>query len=967
MKKSFFTLIILATMMISPLTYAQKAHSTTVNFDTNINEQKAITQFMSKGRLSSNNTFQLIRSTTDKMGYVHNRYQQYFRGIKVEFGTLITHSLNGNVVSITGEVYPISKLNLSPNLSEDASLLKAVQHLGISRSTWFENGNLKRSTDMPETELLIIPDYSNDLKSVVLAYKHKVTASDPGLVGDVYINAHTGSNVLYNPIMKHFNRKFEKPHASSSHAVNKTTTTTTYVPGTAETRFSGTRTIETRLESNGTYTLNDEANNIFTKDALNGHQGSKPYLNGVFEEFTDNDNNWTAAEHNNAAKDDAALDAHFGAIEVKKYWENVHNRDSYDDNGASIFSFVHVGTNYFNAFWDGVAMSYGDGNSNPLTGFDICAHEIGHAVTTHTANLVYANQSGGLNEGFSDIWGAAIQHYSLGTGTDATPDNSVWAIGETIGTLRSMSNPKAYSSPDTYLGTFWRETGDEGNCSPNQNNDNCGVHFNSGVLNHWFYILVNGAADTNDLGDVYDVNGIGMTKAEEIAYLALRDYLTPNATFADAREATLTVVSNLYCLNSSEAESVQNAWYAVNVGDAYFSASDDIHLKSVSNGLTVDCSNTAFIPVANVQNAGSNPITAIDLSYTVDGGTPITDNISTSLNTCESEQINLPLPTLGIGVHTVDVTTTITNDERVENNTQSAVVLVNEGGTLGEVNTFENSSDILLAYNDGTPQNSLWERGTASTTLLNSGSNNVYATNLDGNHPVETKAFLVSKCYDLSNTDATLKFNMAFDLEANWDILYMEYSTDGGSTWNILGSASDPNWYNSDRPAGTNNDCFNCPGAQWTGNGENDSNATSKEYSHNLDHLDGNSGSPATNVVFRFTFHSDQAVNEEGVVIDDFVVESAPLSIREENVFQNFSYAPNPTNDALNVRFTPNSFDQDITISVFDISGRKVLSKSYTPENDFNTTLNLGQFNAGLYLMKVDQNDQSQVAKIIIK
>ena len=516
MKKCLFSLAILGALASSPsITYAQEARSKTISFDQNINEYDAINSYLSKRNLSSDHSFRLIRSTTDKMGYVHKRYQQYYKGIKVEFGTLITHSLNGIVTSITAETYQTSRLNLTPNLTENTSLQKAVQHLGITNALWFDRGTIQRNTHTPSSELVIVPDYSNELNSVVLAYKHNVTASSPGIVGDMYINAHDGSKVLYNPTMKHFNRTIKK-------TTKKDTSTQNFsrVEGTAETRFIGPRTIETRLENNGTYTLNYDAKNIHTRDALNGNPGSKPYLSGAFEEFVDNDNNWTAAEHDNAAKDNAALDAHYGAMEVSRYWSTVHNRNSFDDNGAAIYSYVHVGNGYFNAFWDGIAMSYGDGGSDPLTGFDICAHEIGHAVTTHTANLVYANQSGGLNEGYSDIWGAAIQHYSIGTGTDAVPDNDVWAIGETIGTFRSLKTPKSHGDPDTYLGQFWVTTGDEGNCSPNQNNDNCGVHTNSGVLNHWFYVLVAGEADTNDTGDIYDVTGIGMSKAEEIAYLA---------------------------------------------------------------------------------------------------------------------------------------------------------------------------------------------------------------------------------------------------------------------------------------------------------------------------------------------------------------------------------------------------------------------------------------------------------------
>ena len=120
-----------------------------------------------------------------------------------------------------------------------------------------------------------------------------------------------------------------------------------------------------------------------------------------------------------------------------------------------------------------------------LTSLDVAAHEIGHAVTSNTANLAYRRESGGLNEGFSDIWGAAVEHYGKGNGNDASPDADAWLIGEEIdrrsgvSALRSMSNPNSRSQPDTYGGSFWKNP----NCgTPTQANDYCGVHTNSGVF-----------------------------------------------------------------------------------------------------------------------------------------------------------------------------------------------------------------------------------------------------------------------------------------------------------------------------------------------------------------------------------------------------------------------------------------------------------------------------------------------------
>jgi len=160
-------------------------------------------------------------------------------------------------------------------------------------------------------------------------------------------------------------------------------------------------------------------------------------------EFSDNDNNWTSTEYNNSNFDNAALDAHWGTMMTLDYWRTVHNRNSFDNYGAKIKSYVHYRYNYVNAFWNGTAMTYGDGNGTtyfPLTSVDICSHEIAHAVCDYTADLIYSNESGAMNEGFSDIWGACVKRF-------AAPEKNTWLNGDEIsntGTpFRSMSNPKS--------------------------------------------------------------------------------------------------------------------------------------------------------------------------------------------------------------------------------------------------------------------------------------------------------------------------------------------------------------------------------------------------------------------------------------------------------------------------------------------------------------------------------------------
>ena len=216
------------------------------------------------------------------------------------------------------------------------------------------------------------------------------------------------------------------------------------IDGTAQTVYSGTQIIRT-AKSGSKYILNDKTrgNGIVT---LNLKQ-SKDYSQAV--NFFDNDNNWN---NKNAAKDQYATDAHWGAEMTYDFYKNIFNRNSIDNNGFALKSYVHYDINYFNAFWDGEKMNYGDGdasdNNQPLTALDVCGHEITHGLTSFTAGLNYSNESGALNEGFSDIFGSCIEAF-------ARPTKKDWLIGSDFESIRDMSNPNAFSQPDTYKGKYW--------------------------------------------------------------------------------------------------------------------------------------------------------------------------------------------------------------------------------------------------------------------------------------------------------------------------------------------------------------------------------------------------------------------------------------------------------------------------------------------------------------------------------
>lgn len=521
--------------------------------------------------LNDHSNFAKVKSEKDNAGFRNDKYQMYYDGVKVEFATYSIHSKGNQLKSMSGEYYKIQDVDVKPGIPKEVAFRKALNQIGAKSYLWEDpKSAAEMNYQKPEGELVLLPTLKlkqvNDKsfkEDVRLAYKFDIYATDPVSRGNIYIDAQNGKVLFYDAIIKHIG-KFS--HSASSHKSNTNAETaaaeTMFATGTAATRYSGSQNIQTS-SSGSSYILSDvtRGNGIQTYD-LNT---STNYNNAV--NFTDNDNNWTAAEYNNAAKDNGALDAHWGAEKTYDYWMNVHGRNSYDGQGAKIKSYVHYDVDYANAYWNGSVMTYGDGSDtyfDILTSIDVAGHEIGHAVCSNTADLAYQKESGAMNEGFSDIWGACIEYY-------AAPSKSTWLIGEDIerrsghAALRSMSDPQSEGQPDTYGGTYWVNA----NCTPTDANDYCGVHTNSGVLNHWFYVLAAGETGTNDIGNSYDVSGIGIDKAAKIAYRTESVYLSANSTYANARTYAIQSAVDLYGTGSAEEIATTDAFYAVGVGSAY--------------------------------------------------------------------------------------------------------------------------------------------------------------------------------------------------------------------------------------------------------------------------------------------------------------------------------------------------------------------------------------------------------------
>jgi len=494
--------------------------------------------------------FQVIREEKDEFGFTHIRYQQTYNNIPLEQGIFMAHAKNGLVVSVNGELF--DKVNAQQAaLSESQALTNALNYVGAATYRWEipgEEQHLKWETGDPNATYyphgdLVYFNADVQMKRIDIkpAFRFNIYAFSPESRADIFVDATTG-DILFES--NHI-------HTADSNGTVVTGYSGTH-PMTAD--FTGTN---FRLRETG------RGNGIETFNAL-----QQTNLGNAVD-FTDTDNFWDNA---NAQLDEFAGDAHWGAEMTYDYLLLKHNRNSIDNNGFLLRSYVHVDQNWFNASWDGQRMRYGDGNNNnPLTALDITGHEIAHGLTTFTADLVYAYESGALNESFSDIFGTAIEFF-------AKPTTANWLVGEDTGfPLRSMSNPNIEGHPDTYLGTNWHT----------DPSDNGGVHVNSGVQNYWFYLLTEGGTGTNDNGDAFNVTAIGIDDAAAVAFRNLTVYLTNSSQFADARFYAIQSAIDVFGPCTQQVESTTNAWYAVGVGPEYVAGVNSDFVSPLPTSCTV--------------------------------------------------------------------------------------------------------------------------------------------------------------------------------------------------------------------------------------------------------------------------------------------------------------------------------------------------------------------------------------------
>lgn len=492
-----------------------------------------------------NENFEVRRQWTDKLGKTHTHFDQTINGIKVYGTSMIMHTNSAPSA--------FSMVNTA------ASVYKITGTLATDSSSSFAAMNSASALTNNSAQALVAAEsLGKVLNTPELAYIYLPLSEETKLAYRVEVSWDHGGD--------DFGRDFIYLDANTSEIL--------------------TREPQVHSAKNWrTYTLNG--------GAANTAPGTLVCSN-------------TQSCGNNAA----AQRAHDGASKVYDYYYSKFGRDSLDNNGMTLISSVDLGV--ANAYWTGTQMMYGqagNGLNDFTSDFDIIGHELTHGVTDKTANLVYANASGALNEAWSDILGLSAESYKDGKTT------STWLLGDglynTAGkALRYMDNPtKDNYSKDWYPDRIPFVS------NPNNNNDQGGVHGNSGIANLAYVLLVDGGTHPRNKSTAV-VPSIGMAKAEKIFYRALVTYMNQNTNFAGARTATAQAAQDLY--GATEKTAVETAWCAVGVGTCPSGGTPPAG-NVLANG--VAATNLNASTGADVVYTMDVPAGATDIKFSMSGGT----------------------------------------------------------------------------------------------------------------------------------------------------------------------------------------------------------------------------------------------------------------------------------------------------------------------------------------------------------
>ncbi len=485
----------------------------------------------------SGDRYSLERTSTGPDGTVHQHYDRTYQGLPVVGGDFVVHTEQGARPTVSvAQDQPIS-VGTTPSVSAGAAVRAATaQHRGTA------------------SEPTLVVDARQGtprlawLTTVRGVQADGVTPSKRATLVDARTGKVRSSVEMVTTLMAPEDSAQAMKRAAAPHNRAATTRAAALEAGTGNGLFVGEVPIGTTSTGSGYEMVDPDHGNNTTCDMNNTETGP-------CETFTDADNTWGDGTNNDRAT--AGVDVHYGAGLTYDFYLDNFGREGIFDDGQGVPSRVHYGDNYVNAFWDGQQMTYGDGagNANPLVALDVAGHEMSHGVTEATAALEYQGDAGGLNESTSDVMGTMVEFSA-----DNANDPGDYLIGEEIDINGDGSPLRWMDEPSKDGASFDCWSSDVPNSDP---------HYSSGVGNHVFFLMAEGSGESeygnSPTCDGSTVTGIGRDKAAAIWYQALANYMTSTETYAQAKDHMVQAAEDLYGAGSTEAQTVEAAFTAVNV------------------------------------------------------------------------------------------------------------------------------------------------------------------------------------------------------------------------------------------------------------------------------------------------------------------------------------------------------------------------------------------------------------------
>jgi bacillolysin len=512
--------------------------------------------------------FELVEQHSDEQGNNHLKFRQLYKGIPVYGSEVILHEVENQIKTMNGRSFQSPVLeNINPSidgLSAKKIALEDLKTKSIIQQDVFSKSIIKSQEQSPE--LMVFHDKN---KAEFLAWQLVVK---PNLLERwvYFIDAVSGK------ILDKYNNTCSldgtiKATAADLNGISKTFSV--YQAGSQYVMIDTDRPMFKRTAS----VLPDEpVGAIWTIDAGNTAGENFSQISSASQ------NVWNAK----------AVSAHTNAGLAYEFYRTKFNRNSLNNKGGNIVSVINIsdekGQGMDNAYWNGEFMGYGNGKTafKPLAGsLDVAGHEMTHGVVENSAKLEYRNQSGAINESMADVFGVMIENANLPAGQAIN-----WTLGESVvktsafpsGALRSLSNPNQGGTRDP--GYQPKTMGQYAFLNDTEEEDNGGVHINSGIPNYAFYLFASNPK-------------IGLDNAAKVYYKALTSYLTRQSQFLDLR---LAVVQSAKELNP-EFEAIAKA------------AFDQVGIKDGSSGEPSTTPTTPTQPKAEVPvNAGTEYLVVYD-------------------------------------------------------------------------------------------------------------------------------------------------------------------------------------------------------------------------------------------------------------------------------------------------------------------------------------------------------------------